>query len=358
MIFSTQLLKYNKDYRSIYSLLLLVGIFFVLSSHISLAQTDETVFSDSEIEVSEELKNTDLGYKTEFIPSPDDKIFGDFVVGPGKTELTIKPGESRKMELMVTNRMGDERIFKFETEDTVGTADPGQTVKLLGDERGPYTLKDYIIYPVESFVLKHNERARIPVTVTVPVDAEPGGLYGSLIVTTASKSAESNVTSEAVPQSAVVTRIGTLFFVTVPGDIEIGGALKSFTTLPNKNFFTSGPINFQLLFENTGLLHLSPYGEMRITNMLNEEVGFVELDPWFTMPNSLRSREVQWTREFLIGRYTAVVQINRGYDDIIDTQELVFWVLPWEILASVFVGLFIFFFAIRLFFKTFEFKRK
>jgi hypothetical protein len=259
---------------------------------------------------------------------------------------------------MVTNRTGETRIFNFEVEDATGSYDPRSPVVLLGDDRGPYTLKDYISYPYPNFELDHNERARIPVTITVPADAESGGRYGSLLVTTVTKEAEINQAEGASAASAIVSRVGTLFFVTIPGEIYTEGELQSFATVPDKQVFSEGPINFQILFENKGNIHLNPYGEIRITNFFDEEVGFVELDPWFALPQSLRSREVSWDRGLLIGRYTATAHINRGYDDLIDTQSITFWVLPWQIIVPIFAGLFIVFFLIRFFARNFEFKRR
>ena len=92
--------------------------------------------------------------------------------------------------------------------------------------------------------------------------------------------------------------------------------------------------------------------------MSGEEVGFVELDPWFALPASLRLREVSWSREFLIGRYIATAKINRGYDDIIDEATLTFWVFPLRYILGGLIVVFLFAFLIRAFFKRFEFKRK
>jgi hypothetical protein len=92
--------------------------------------------------------------------------------------------------------------------------------------------------------------------------------------------------------------------------------------------------------------------------MFGEEVGFVELAPWFVLPQSLRLREVTWDREWLLGRYTATARINRGYDDVVDEMSVTFWVLPWKVVAGTFTVLFIIFFSFRAFFRAFEFKRK
>lgn len=283
---------------------------------------------------------------------------GDFVVGPGKIDVSLKPGESKIVEMTVTNRTGERRVFNLTTEDMTGSNDLSKPVILLGANRGPYSLKDYLKVPSTSFELNHNERARIPVTISIPVDADPGGLYGSMLVDTVAIKADGGETTNTVPQSAIIARIGTLFFVTIEGDIEHNGKLIEFGTLAKQQFFANGPIPFGILHENTGSIHIAPYGEIRITNMLGEEVGFVELEPWFILPRSERLREVTWNRDFLFGRYTATAQINRSYDDVVDTMSFSFWVLPWKILAVGFGVIFVVFFLIRTFFRTFEFKRK
>lgn len=345
---------------SVCAIVVLLCVAAVICSHAYAqdALEDQTVTTQDA--VSSELVSvpTQAGYSVEGLNSVDDKVVGDFVVGPGKTELTIEPGTSKTVEIIVSNRTGITRDFNLVVEDAAGSNDPSVPIVLLGSDTGPYTLKDYIQLPVTKITLNHNERARIPVTIAVPIDAEPGGRYGSVLLTTATRDGSPSTSDGASPSSAIISRVGTLFFLTIPGDTLTQGELQSIKTVPDKTFFTNGPINFQILFENKGDLHLNPYGEIRITNMLNEEVGFVELDPWFSLPKSLRSREIAWNRELLIGRYTATAHINRGYNDIVDTKEVTFWVLPWKVVVPVFVVIFLIFFSIRFIAKNFEFKRK
>lgn len=307
--------------------------------------------------VEEPAASTKSPYRVESIPGGD-AVQGDFVVGPGKADVTIDPGASSVTNITVTNRTGETRRFQLSVEDAAGSRDTEQSIVLLGDDRGPYSLKDYVSVPSETFELDHNQRAVIPVTIQVPADAEPGGLYGSVLVETLAQEAVAGDGTSAVPQSAIIARIGTLFFVTVPGDVERNGALADVTTIPERTYFESGPITFGILFENNGPIHLAPYGDVRITNMIGEEVGFVALEPWFALPNSLRLREVTWNRELLFGRYIATVNVNRSYDDIVDTQQVVFWVLPWKIILAIFIALFVLFYLFRSFFRNFEFKRK
>jgi len=282
---------------------------------------------------------------------------GDFVVGPGRTEIEVNPGETVIQEISVTNRITEDRRFLLEVEDVSGTSDASSAVNLTAGERGPYSIRDYISFPEDSFVLKLGERARIPVTITVPPDAEPGGYYGSVLVSTVRLS-DGDGEDVNAPRSPIIARVGSLIFLTVRGDTVIEGAVTEVSMIDDKLWYESGPVDIGILYENTGSVHVNPYGELSITNMFGEEVGFVELEPWFVLPQSLRLREVSWDREFLLGRYTVTARVNRGYDDIVDEVTTTFWVLPWKIVGGLFLVLFIVIFTVRLFFRTFEFKRK
>lgn len=280
---------------------------------------------------------------------------GDFVVGPGKIELELNPGETVIQEVTVTNRISERRNFKLTVDDITGSPDGSSAVSLTDGVRGPYSIRDYISFPDDTITLGLGELARVPVKITIPADAEPGGLYGSVLVST---ERIPDVTETNVPRSPLIARIGSLFFVTIKGDVARAGETTGVNTLDNKWWYERGPINLGITYENTGSVHVNPYGELAITNMFGEQVGFVELEPWFVLPTSLRTRDVAWEREFLLGRYTVTAKINRGYDNIVDEVSTTFWVLPWKIVLSVFAVLFILIFSFRSFFRTFEFSRK
>jgi hypothetical protein len=293
-------------------------------------------------------------YETEQLPGVDTN-FRDFVVGPGKIELNIKPGEQKTTLIKVSNRLGETKNFHLEVEDFTGSNDPKQPVVLLGGQRGPYSLRDYISFSESDFELRSGQRATIPVTVSIPADAEPGGLYGSLLVSVTSNP---TIKEEGGGGSAIVSRIGTLFFVTIPGEVNKIGQVTDFGTTGKKKFFGKGPINFEILYKNDSSVHLNPYGQVSIKNMYGEEVGNIIVDPWFALPQSLRLREVTWNREFLFGKYTATAQINRGYNDIIDTKEFTFYVLPWKIALAVVIGLAVVIFFIKFVSTKFEIRKK
>lgn len=290
---------------------------------------------------------------------PDETVYNDFVVGPGKIELNLSPGETRTINLIVSNRLGSPKTFQIQTEDFTGSRDPQQTVVLLSDAHGPYSLQDYLNVSSETFTINHAERVTIPVTVSVPTDAEAGGLYGSVVVSTVTtqKDSDSKNVSGSVT-SPIVTRIGTLFFVRVSGEVKEEGELTDFSIKNRGIILSPKTIDFRLLYENNGTVHVNPYGVIRVENILGATIATLPIEPWFALPNSLRLREVSWTSSFLFGRYKATAEINRGYGDIIDTKQLVFWVIPWKIVLAVFAGLFIIIAGIRFIFSRFTIARR
>ena len=341
--------------------IVLVALF--VGAPLAFAQTDSNQLSTSTEPLSlETASSTEVvapvikqpWFKLERLEGIVDQ--GDFVVGPGRAELEIKPGQTVVYEMSIANRISDNRRFELEIEDVSGTEDGNQAVVFLGESRGPYTIKDYISFPEDHFNLELGERARIPVTISIPADAEPGGYYGGVLVSTVKN--DGATTEAGTAQSPIIARIGTLFFITVPGETLKAGETKSLSLATPKPWFEKGPIELHLLYENTGSVHLNPYGELRIRNFFGEEVGFVEVEPWFVLPKSLRTRTVMFDREVLFGRYTVTASINRGYDDVVDEVSTVFWVLPWKVLVSVFLFVFILLFSIRFFVRTFEFKRR
>lgn len=331
----------------------------VLAQENTLPSEGESVLSASSTATSTEAEVPEVTpavpwFRVEQLSGTVDQ--GDFVVGPGRAEIEVRPGQSVMFEISVANRISDGRRFELVVEDISGSNDASRAVVFMGDERGPQTVKDYISFPENSFNLDLGERARIPVTVSIPADAEPGGYYGGVLVSTVKDDGIDEGAGSA--RSPIIARIGTLFFITVPGEVVKGGATLDVTLARPSWWYEKGPIEMRVLYENTGSVHLNPYGEMRVTNLFGEEVGFVELEPWFVLPKSLRTRDISWNRELLFGRYTVTTSINRGYDDVVDEFTLTFWVLPWKIVGGIFLGIFIILFSIRFFFRTFEFKRK
>lgn len=265
----------------------------------------------------------------------------DFVVGPGKQDLFLKPGEEVEVEIMVSNRLGEARTFELNVEDFKGSRDINKTIEFLGEETGPFSLKKYISFEEKTFTLESGTRARIPVRIKIPLNAEPGGLHGGLMVSTVKSPTQLGNVEQGKATGGVPLNIrqSVLFFVRVAGDVLEDGRMVDFNILNNKTLFGDNEdIRFQIIFENNGSVHLSPSGKIFVYNSVGLEAFKVVLEPWFTMPDSLRSIERKLNTQSMFGRYTATANIYRGYgalDDIASYDELSlsFWVVPWSKVA-------------------------
>ncbi|MDE2041184.1 MAG: hypothetical protein KGI59_02285 [Patescibacteria group bacterium] len=282
---------------------------------------------------------------------PDQKVYNDFVVGPGKTELILNPGESRTVIISIANRLGTEKTFSLSEEDTEGSNDPNQPIVLLGDDRGPYSLKDVLSIATTSVDIPHAEKAFVPVTISIPADAQPGGLYGSVLVSVkANADASPADSANTTDSNPVITRLATLFFVRVAGNADESGRLADFSLSGGHSImFDEQPLDFNLVFKNDGNVHLVPHGTITVSNIFNSPIANIDVDPWFAMPQSLRFRQISWMPPFLFGRYTARAYISRGYASTSDQANIVFWVIPWKIIAGIVVGLTLVVFVIRWF---------
>lgn len=284
----------------------------------------------------------------------------DFVVEPGKTEIFLNKGESVVKNITVTNRIDKTVKFKLSTEDLVGTDDAKQPIVLMGDQVGPYSLKNLIKPEITEFSLNMGEKITIPVTVSIPIDAEPRGYYGALIVSNEPDQLVSGSASDAQGQTRIISRIGSLFLVKINGEGKEEGNLEDFKISgPNQSIYESSPDSFEIAFKNTGNVHLVPYGTITISNLMGRTISKIPVDAYFVLPTSTRYREVLWQGTgFMFGRYTADINLYKGYGNEYEQRKISFWILPWKIVVPVFVGLILLISLIYYVLTRFELRKK
>jgi len=286
-------------------------------------------------------------------------IQNDFVVEPGKTEIFLNPGEAVIKNITITNRIGKNVKFKLTTEDMIGTNDSLSPIKLLGDEKGPYSVKNFIEPEINEFSLDLGEKIVIPVKVSVPVDAEPRGYYGALIVSNEPEVLGETQSKETEGKARLVSRIGSLFFLRINGEGKEAGVLSDFKIIgPSKSFYENRPKGFEILFKNTGNVHLVPHGKIIIRNLLGKNVGEIPVDAYFSLPDSIRYREVFWTEGTGLGRYTANLSLFPGFGNENQELSIAFWIIPWKILVAVFIGLIVLISFVYYVLTRFELKKK
>lgn len=291
--------------------------------------------------------------KMEMVPQ------NDFVVEPGKTEVFLNPGDNMVKNITITNRINKTVRFKLTTEDFVGTNDPKQPVLLLGDDHSPYSLKDFIVPEIQEFSLELGEKITIPITISVPTNAEPRGYYGALIVSNDPDKLEGENSQEIEGKTRIISRIGSLFLLKINGEGKEEGNIEEFKLIgPEQTFYSERPEGFEIAYKNTGNVHLVPYGTIAIKNIFGKIVKTLPVDAYFVLPDSIRYREIKWEDGFSLGRYTANIHLNKGYNNEYQDMKLAFWVIPWKILIIAFIALALIIGALYYLLTRFELRKK
>ncbi|MEK7610147.1 MAG: hypothetical protein AAB468_00105 [Patescibacteria group bacterium] len=237
-------------------------------------------------------------------------------ISPAKIEVEVAPGAQTTVPIFLLNPSAEPVTVRVSAEDVVGgtsAAADGEVIKLLATDGSPYSLKSYLSFSTREVSLAPGEQVALPVTVSLPAGAPAGGLYGAVLFSFGAP------TGGAPAQ--VVNRLASLFFV------RTGVATAPNSELIGFKLITREPLAFALTVENSGNIYLNPYGLITITNRLTGRERFVKLDPWFVLPGATRFREVTGL-ELPLGFYHATAEVNRGYEDIIDTRSINFYLLP------------------------------
>jgi len=247
-------------------------------------------------------------------------VRNDFSIGPTKFSFDLNPGEETVAELQITSRIEKETDFEVGVEDFTSQEDPEKYTKFLGEEKSQFSSKEWFEPVVWKFTLKHGERIFLPIKISVPSDAEIGGHYSVVFVKTAPR--------EDGGKTAITlsSRVGSLFLFNIGnGAVKTAGELISFKT--SKKIYGSLPVTFELNFKNEGDAHLTPFGKIIISNLFGKTVDQLTVLDWVVLRDSERTQRTEWPPEFAFGRYTATVQIERGYNNLTDVKTTTFYVL-------------------------------
>ena len=278
----------------------------------------------------------------------------NFVLQPGKIEVEINPGGEAEKTLTVTNRTSKTKLFNIKISDFSGSDNPSNAVVIHKDgEKGPYSLKDYIKPELTEFTLKPKEQIIFSVLISIPKDATPGGLFGTILV-----SSGNTLSRDQELQSGgtnIISELAALLFVRVSGKAIENGELRDFKIAGGRKYwFDKSPESFDILYKNDGNVYLNPYGYIQIKNIFGGDIAKLEVEPYFSLPDSLRLRKIQWSGSNLFGKYSATLHLNRGYEDIVDKKTVTFWVIPTMPIVYVFSGLFIIILVIKLILSKFK----
>lgn len=247
-----------------------------------------------------------------------------FSLKPVKQEIILEPGIKTRESVTVTNNLGYNSYFQIKLKN----------IEL--DRPGVYPLTDFLSLTEEEIIVAAGQTKTFYFDINIPAGTAPGGAYGYLQVI-----AHPNL--QTTGEAGVSAALGSTVFVRIKGPIKEKGQLISFGIV-GREFKLGTPFWWHFSFENSGNIYLNPYGKVLLTNRLIGTKTLVDIPPGSVLPGQTKLFEVKTDNLGLPGLYSAVLLLNRGYNNEVDMMETSFWFLPWPILIALSVlGLFLIF---------------
>lgn len=306
---------------------------------------------------------------TAVFPAPIAKAI---IISPPRLELSADPGGRIASEFKVTNDSANPAVYYTQVENFEAGDESGNPVFVPARE-GLATWVDV----APSVNVGVGEQVSIPFTIQIPRNAEPGGYFASIFIrTTPPPTSESEV--------SIGARLGTLLFVRVNGEMQEGVSILEFASKDGQRWFTSLPVHLYYRFQNTGADRAKPEGNIIIKNVIGITAKNLSANrtDGSVLPRSIRRFESTWItsgggsedpnqeapaatvdnffdkaksqfQNFAFGYYTANLDIRYGEDNHTATGKFRFFVLPWQLLTIVIVGLLIIWLVLRIILRAY-----
>lgn len=226
-----------------------------------------------------------------FIQSPSlaqDKM-GGVVLSPAFEEVVMTPDDTeKKVAIQLQNNDTKEVTFELFPINFRLVDDYGK-IGFVGQDSKEYSfaLSSFILLDDSTYTLRPKEKISIPVTIKNRQDLSPGGHYAAIVARVVQENKET-VISPAVSSLILLRKTGGETY-----NLSIRDA-----GWPRGLFAFGYKSNFSVLFQNQGNVHLTPFGEIRVTDVLGRTLykGVVNTSSLKIFPLSRRYIPVKLTR--------------------------------------------------------------
>lgn len=252
-----------------------------------------------------------------------------FKISPVRTDVTLRPGETRNVPIYVENTESVPATLKpIQNDFIAGDEENGIPAIILNEnEFAPTQSLKRFLSPLEVVTVQPGERKLVNVTITVPEDASAGGYYGALRFAPANADG-----SEVVNVSGSVA---SLILLTVPGNLVESIELTNYDIVQDGKLVTrlSSPddVSVALRFENKGNVHVAPFGALVVTKdgveVFNAKVNDIK-PAGVVLPNSARKYDVPIQNLDNFGKYTFQLVVGYGTNGQTIESERVIWIIP------------------------------
>lgn len=249
-------------------------------------------------------------------------------ISPLTFDISVNPGEVVTNYITVSNNDSGKGMYTVEAEDFTAVGDQGSVI-LDRDAPAAISAKKWLTFDPETFEIGPGESKDIKFTLSVPVNADPGGKYTSILVSSGPKNPEPGTVGLAA-------KVASLLLIRVVGDVTEKITVQSFKA---DKFYETGPVDFVLSLKNEGTVHLKPAGFIFIKDWTGREVEKLPLPQQRIIPTSVRAITVPWNAKWLIGKYTANFTGIYGAANDPISASVSFYVFPWKLISYALIAL-------------------
>lgn len=260
-------------------------------------------------------------------------------VTPVRSDIEIKPGESKTVKTTVTN-LTDAPISVSPIENDFIAGDERGTPALILDEdkfAPTHSLKRFMA-PLSDVTIPAKEAKTIEVVITVPKTAQPGGYFGAVrfAPTTPDGGGQVNLSASAA----------SLILLTVPGPAVEKLELTDFGIQQDGRsgtiFQSSNDLQVAFRFLNKGSVQQGPFGQVSVKqgDKVVYTADFNNRDPRdMVLPDSARRWEIPLKKIGNFGKYDVVATFTYGTKNQTIEVTRSFWVIPMSVIIATVVGL-------------------
>ena len=248
---------------------------------------------------------------------------------PPRLEVEVKPDATNTQVIKVRNESSEEKTIKVSLRDFV-VSDTKGTPTFLDENsdvaNNRWAASNWIQISPTSLTLKPGEMETVYLTVLPPANALPGGHYAAVVYSPDSL-ASLNTTG-----ASIQTNVGTLVYITIPGDINQKASVQSFTA---PKFSEFGPIDFMATVKNSSDIHIQPKGAITVNNWFGREIDKLQLTETNIFPYTTRDFANTLNKKWLFGRYRANFEAYYGTAGGLIAATIFFWVIPWRLIILI-----------------------
>ena len=256
-----------------------------------------------------------------------------FIITPPRVELAGKPGETLQTTLKIKNVSNKAQTFRSEAFDFI-VAEDGKTPMQVSEKvSGRWSASTWMTVSPTSINIPANGNEEITVLIQIPGDALAGGHYAMVLHTPVASSKAVKKSGDAA--SGIDARAGSLFYLTVAGDIHEEAFIRNFKAPTWVEF---GPVDFSYSVENQSDIHITPQATVTVRDIFGRVMTKERVSAENIFPYLSRDFQATWDIFWGIGPYTATVEASYGSQGKIARAVTQFWIIPYRVLLAVIVA--------------------